>query len=81
MNAVWLGAIRKSITNPSLLVRTLEKILKIQLIKLIGLNFFMEVAPGSLGIRDKMAKFSRKMSSFPTEKSENKSMISALTNS
>jgi hypothetical protein len=39
-------------------VRTFEKILKLQLQRLIGLNFFVDLAPSSLGIRVIKAKFS-----------------------
>jgi hypothetical protein len=58
MNAVWFGAINSHNINPNLLVKTLVKILKMQLSRLIGLNFVIVVASASLGIKESTAKLS-----------------------
>lgn len=55
--AVWFGEISLSAQGLNLLVQALEKILKLQLVKAIGLYFFNEVASGSFGMRVSMEKF------------------------
>jgi hypothetical protein len=49
--------------------------------RLIGLNFFITEASGSLGIKVRTAKFNLNRSSFPAEKSLNMAIISSLTKS
>jgi hypothetical protein len=48
MKAVWFGEISLSMILISLLFKALLKILKLQLIRAIGLNFFISVALCSL---------------------------------
>jgi hypothetical protein len=64
MKAVRCGEISLLEIFPSLRVRTLEKILKLQLHRLIGLYFFIDLAPISLEIRVRRAKFNLFRSRF-----------------
>jgi hypothetical protein len=51
MKADWFIEVLIPMIKASLLVRTLAKELKEQFNKLIGLNFFIELASGSFGIK------------------------------
>ena len=50
MKAVWFEEISLSQTLMSLLLKIFEKVLKLQFIRLMGLNIFREMALGSLGM-------------------------------
>ena len=57
MEALGYGEINLLIIFLSLSVNTLEKILKLQLIRIIGLKFLMDLASSTFGIRESIAKF------------------------
>jgi hypothetical protein len=58
MKALWFSDMSLWVIFPNLLVKTLEKILKIQLMRLIGLKFFISLASSTFGMRVNIAKFS-----------------------
>ena len=56
-------------TGSNLVAKAFETILKITLIRAIGLYWEIDSAPGIFGIRERMPKFSLAMSMRPSTKS------------
>ena len=71
IRVLWWGEINLPAISRSLRVITLEKILKLQLHKLMGLNFFILLAFSFLGMSASKAKFSLYKSRSLEKKSSN----------
>ena len=78
MKADWLGWVIRSASRVTLLAYPLARIRKITLMTVIGRNWRMSVAPGTLGMREMVPKLRRPRSIDPTKNSSKMAMTSGL---
>jgi hypothetical protein len=79
MKADWYWEISLPIILASLLVRTFQKILKLQFNRLMGKIFFMDLASFSFGIRVIIEKLSLQVSNLSSNQASNSFKRSATT--